>query len=250
VKNDRYAKANGFSKHEIMGTDFTHVVYLNRLRGQSHWHVYIDGDGRPWRGRYVISPDPTTANPLMLRLMAKDASPSIYLGRPCYHGMVSESACQAWVWTHGRYSEAVVTSMAAALNELIQRQQIEELTLIGHSGGGTLAMLLAEHLQQTKMLVSIAGNMDINQWSLKHGYSHLSGSLNPVDRPMLPQSITQFHFMGMQDENVSLEPVQRLKNTHPNLNYIKVESAGHESGWDDYYCQLLQLTGSRCLPMN
>jgi len=247
VKNELYAKANGFSKHEIKGTDFTHVVYLNSQRGQSHWHVYIEGDGRPWSGRYVISPDPTTTKPLMLRLMTKDASPSIYLGRPCYHGMAGEAECNPWFWTHGRYSEIVIRSMAAVLKKIIQSQKIEELTLIGHSGGGTLAMLLAEHIQQSRIIVSIAGNLDINKWTMRHGYSHLTGSLNPVDRRTLSQSIKQFHFTGMQDTNVSPEAVQRLKINYPDLNHVQVETAGHDHGWDNYYCNLLNSIDGQCL---
>ena len=110
-------------------------------------------------------------------------------------------------------------------------------------------MLLAEHIQQTRMLITIAGNLDIKQWSLRHGYSPLAGSLNPADRPGLPQSIVQFHFTGKQDTNVSSEPIQRLLKNHPGLNHIQVEGAGHEAGWDNYFCELLRLTGGRCLPI-
>ncbi|MDX2496260.1 MAG: hypothetical protein QNK27_14965, partial [Desulfuromusa sp.] len=31
------------------------------------------------------------------------------------------------------------------------------------------------------------------------------------------------------------------------LNHIQVESAGHETGWDNYFCRLLQQIGGRCL---
>lgn len=248
VRNERYAISQGFTHLDIRGGDFTHTVYLNRQREHSLWHVYIGGDGSPWSGRYTIAPDPTVDRPLMLRLMVKDSSPAIYLGRPCYQGMVDEAACRPWVWTHGRYSEAVVASMAAALEKLIERYQIDELALIGHSGGGTLAILLAERIQQTRMLITIAGNLDIRQWTLRHDYSPLTGSLNPADRPCLSQSITQFHFTGKQDTNVSPEPIQRLLKKCPGLNHIQVDEAGHESGWDSYFCQLLLLTGGRCLP--
>lgn len=247
VKNEHYAISHGLSQFDIKGGDFLHVAYLNNKRGQSRWHVYIEGDGRPWRGRHAIASDPTIEQPLMLRLMVRDASPSIYLGRPCYHGMVGETACRPWVWTHGRYSETVVNSMVAALEKLIRSQQIEELTLIGHSGGATLAMLMAEQIQQTRILVTIAGNLDINQWALKHGYSRLTGSLNPIDRAPLSQSITQFHFSGKQDTNVSPEAIQQLQKNQPELKHIEVESAGHKSGWENYFCQLLQRIGSRCL---
>lgn len=247
VKNELYAKSHGFSQHKIKGNEFTHLVYMDSRANNSRWHVYIEGDGRPWSGRYAIATDPTIEKPLMLRLMTQDSAPSIYLGRPCYLGMAGEAECKPWFWTHGRYSEKVVSSMATALKKIIQSQKIEELTLIGHSGGGTLAMLLAEHIQQTHIIVSIAGNLDINQWTMKHGYSHLAGSLNPVDRKTLSQSIKQFHFTGMQDTNVSPEAIQRLKINYPGLNHVQVESAGHEDGWDNYFCNLLNVIDGQCL---
>ena len=186
----------------------------------------------------------------MLQMMARDAAPAIYLGRPCYHGTVSEASCRPWVWTHGRYSESVVASMAAALEKIIEKYQIKVLALIGHSGGGTLAMLLAERIRQTRMLVTLAGNLDIDQWTSRHGYSPLTGSLNPAHRPSLPRPIVQFHFTGKQDTNVSPEPIQRLLKNNPGLQHIEVQGAGHESGWDDYFCDLLKQIGSKCIPNN
>ncbi len=246
VKNARFASSNGFTQTRIMGDDFTHVVYVNSHRNSTRWHVYIEGDGRPWAGRYTIAPDPTTHRPLMLRLMAKDDSPSIYLARPCYEGMVKETACQPWVWTHGRYSKSVVSSMVSVLEKFVQTNQIKELTLIGHSGGGALAMLIAEHIPQTRMLITIAGNLDIDYWAQKHGYSQLDGSLNPVEQPLLSKAIVQYHFTGKQDGNVSHEPVERLKAIYPALNHIQVENAGHMKGWENYFCELLRNTGNRC----
>lgn len=250
VKNERFATSKGFTKLNIKGDDFTHVVYLNSYRGPLRWHVYIEGDERPWQARHTIASDPTSDRPLMLRLMAKDASPSIYLGRPCYQGMVSDVACRPWFWTHGRYSETVVSSMASALEKLVQSHKIKELTLIGHSGGGALAMLLAEHIQQTRMLITIAANLDITEWALKHGYSQLEGSLNPIEQPLLSGAVVQYHFTGKQDTNVSHEPVQRLKKKYPDLKHIQVESAGHKSGWENYFCEVLRKAHSRCLAID
>ena len=76
-------------------------------------HVYLDGDGTPMLGSYPAA-DPTPRDPLVLDLMALDSTPSIYVGRPCYHGL-SGAPCSPSLWTSGRYSEPVVASMAAGI---------------------------------------------------------------------------------------------------------------------------------------
>src|SRR6266545_4164343 len=75
----------------VEGEGFAHVVYRPaglRPDGGRVLHIYLDGDGTPWeRGR--PAPDPTPRAPLVLRLMALDPAPRVYLGRPCYHGLAA-----------------------------------------------------------------------------------------------------------------------------------------------------------------
>jgi hypothetical protein len=236
--NERIARAQGLSRAVIEGSDFSHVVYIEPVGEGSLWHIYIEGDGRPWRSRYSVAPDPTAPRPLMLRLMQQDAAPRIYLGRPCYQGMVNDPACNPWVWTHGRYSEPVVSSMQSVLEQLIDRHGIKQLVLIGHSGGGALAMLLAERIPQTETVVTLAGNLDTEAWTEKHGYSVLVGSLNPAQRPPLPQAINQLHFRGIEDRN--------LPAATPEV--ISFDGVGHSRGWEAVYCEVLARMGGVCRP--
>src|SRR3954452_23247996 len=86
AKTDRYALAQGFEKTVVEGSGFRHVVYLNRRASESGeaLNVYIEGDGTPWILRRFVAKNPTSADTLMLRLMALDPAPALYLGRPCY----------------------------------------------------------------------------------------------------------------------------------------------------------------------
>ena len=240
--NDRFALAQGLERSLVRGAGFTHVVYTASSGEGSVWHIYIEGDGQPWQSRTSVAYDPTTEVPLMIRLMQQDAAPRSYLGRPCYQGMVDEAACRPWVWTHGRYSELVVASMQSALNKLIERHAISELALIGHSGGGALAMLLAERIPQTIRVVTLAGNLDIKAWTRKQGYSELTGSLNPAERPALPDVIEQFHFRGAEDRN--LPSTLAVDSTIQPV--ISIDDVGHTSGWEGVYCQILTRTGGGC----
>jgi pimeloyl-ACP methyl ester carboxylesterase len=165
-------------------------------------HVYLEGDGTPWQSRHRIAADPTSRRPLMLRLMALDSAPSLYLGRPCYNGNAAEAPCRSWHWTFGRYSETVVEAMATALTRYLEDRGRERVVLLGHSGGGTLAMLLAERVPRTRMVVTLAANLDIDAWADAHGYTRLHDSLNPARRPALDARIAQLHLIGSDDKNV------------------------------------------------
>ena len=245
--NDDYAARQGWPRCLVKGKDFTHVVYTAAAGEGAVWHVYIEGDGEPWQSRTSVARDPTQARPLMLRLMRQDAAPRLYLGRPCYLGMAPEPVCRPWVWTHGRYSEPVVSSMQRALERLIEQHAIGELALFGHSGGATLAMLLAERIPQVGMVVTLAGNLDTAAWTRKHGYSALTGSLNPAERPELPDRIRQFHFRGSEDRNL---PNAQLPGDSSVSRHIRLEGVGHTTGWEPLYCHILTLTGGVCKPVS
>ena len=136
----------------------------------------------------------------MLELMALDPSPSLLLGRPCQHGL--DPGCSPAIWTVERYGERVVSSLVAALQRQRQALGAEGVVLIGYSGGGALAMLMAERVPQTRAVLTLAGNLDTERWAKHHGYFSLSHSLNPADLPPLDPSIVQIHLLAGQDERV------------------------------------------------
>lgn len=171
-------------------------------------HVYLEGDGSPWRYRAIVMPDPTPRNPLVLRLMALDDQPSFYLGRPCYNGTATDRGCDSRLWTSGRYSSLVVDSMAAAIGVLAKRYRPDEIRLFGHSGGGTLALLLASKIPLVTHVVTIAGNLDTDAWTTHHGYTPLYSSLNPAKQPQLRPQVMQWHLLGGRD---SIVPTQLIK---------------------------------------
>jgi len=116
---DEEAASQGFEQLTVWRTNFPHRVYLNNAKSHSgNLHVYIDGDATPWLLPGTVSPDPTPRNPLVLRLMAQDTEPSIYLGRPCYFGFAQTQPCNDWWWTDGRFASEVVDSRRLHFNGL------------------------------------------------------------------------------------------------------------------------------------
>lgn len=198
---DERSAALGYRRLVVQGVGYQHVAYLKAglAAKDSALHVYLEGDGTPWIRKGVAASDPTPRTPLMFDLMSLDPAPSVYLGRPCYHGLKS-GACTPEMWTDQRYSEAVVASMSAALDRLSVDYQA--LVLLGYSGGGTLAMLIAERQPKTGTVITVAANLDTVRWAEMHKHRPLAGSRNPAARPALPPRIRQMHFAGADDDNV------------------------------------------------
>lgn len=239
---DKEARAFGFVSRTLRGTEFNHRVYFNRsgVVSGSPLHIYLDGDGTPWLGAGRPAVDPTPREPLVLRLMALDSAPSLYLGRPCYLGLNRLANCQPWHWTHGRYGEPIVASMAAVLRRILKEEYASNLVLIGYSGGGTLAMLLAERLPGVDAVVTLAGNLDVVQWARLHGYSPLRGSLNPADRVPLPARIRQWHWLGARDSNVPPALVEPVVADGASTRVEVLPDIDHRCCWEGVWPRLLK----------
>ena len=225
----------------MRGGDFDHRVYFSAGRQPStSLHVYVEGDGRPWFRREQINLRPETPLPLMLRAMARDSSPALYLTRPCYNARVDQRNCGPWYWTEGRYAPRVVNSMAAALRRWVEAHPAQGISLYGHSGGGTLAMLLAARLPAVERVVTIAANLDTAAWTRHHGYSPLRGSLNPAAR-QLPASVSQFHYLGADDRNVPTG-IFPFANAPPAIKVRVVAGQAHNCCWGEQWPGILDET--------
>lgn len=215
-------------EERVTGTAFQHVVFLQAREPSRTLHVYLDGDGTPWL-RGEPAPDPTPRNPLVLDLMAVDPAPSIYLGRPCYHGLAGSSPCSSALWTTGRYSPAVVSSMETALRDVMRKGGFQRLAWFGYSGGGTLAVLLAPRFAETTDVVTIAANLDIDMWTDLHRHERLDGSVNPASLPPLPKTIRQRHYVGARDRLVP--PQVTARGPIPRDTIVVVRGYDHVCCW-------------------
>lgn len=238
------AAAFGFTTDEVVGEGFIHRLYLNAAAsrtGHGELHVYLDGDGIPWHGRGRPALDPSPRNPLVLRLMAQDGEPAVYLGRPCYLGVGGRAACRPWHWTHGRYGEAVVASMTAALSRLLEIHPAERVLLIGYSGGGALAMLMAPRLPTVDGVVTLAANLDVAGWADHHGYSRLEGSMDPARQPPLPPLVRQWHWVGEDDREVPPQLVERGLSDQPAARLEVIPGIDHSCCWESHWPRLLEV---------
>jgi predicted alpha/beta hydrolase family esterase len=226
----------------VPGAAFVHLIYARNspsLPAPNTVVVYIEGDGTP-RTRDGTRPasDPTPRQPLSLDLMLRTTGPAWYLTRPCYNGMNQTPGCSAVVWTNARYSTAVVDSMTAALQRYAQSHGAPRIVLVGHSGGGTLAVLMAPRVANLVGVITIAANLDTDAWAEIHGYLPLADSLNPA-RQAAHDNIQEIDLVGERDTKVPTATLQRYFAQHPQARVWRYENFDHVCCWVDKWPGLL-----------
>ena len=229
-KIDQQAEQAGLQRATVQGRKFRHVVYSSIKSNTDTIHIYIEGDGANWKWNRVVKADPTPQRSLMLDLMSTDRGNVLYLGRPCYLGLELDDACDADHWTYERYSEQVVSSMVEVIKA--QAGHFKKVVLIGHSGGGALALLIAEHLSAVSAVVTIAGIIDTDAWTAHHGHTRLVGTLNPAKRSSLPDKIKQLHLVGGRDANIPPALVRQWINRQPGVRLWEVPGNSHTCCWN------------------
>lgn len=180
---------------------FDLVAYApRRIQAADTLTVYIEGDGFAWVTGVRPSSDPTPRDPLALRLaLAQPFGNAAYLARPCQYVDAARSGCRQRYWTGSRFAAEVVHAESLALDSLKRRFGAQRLTLVGYSGGGAIAALLAARRGDVERLITVAGNLDHRAWTAHHRILPLAGSLSPSDETEALRGVRQWHFAGDKD---------------------------------------------------
>ena len=144
--------------------------------------IYLEGDGRVHTPRGKLRDDPTPSRSLVFELARLDPAPAVlYLARiGQYQPEYAGEAYQTY-WSDGRLGPAVVRAADEAVTQIKAHTGAERIYLIGYSGGGGLACLLAARRNDVAGLVTVAGLLDHVWWTSANHYPPLSTSLNPAD---------------------------------------------------------------------
>lgn len=265
---DLAAEARGLSVGEIAVPGYTLRTFANAAlqattraptAAPRRLHVYLDGDGRPFVTPRRVAHDPTPSSPMALDLLRRDDAPALYLGRPCYHGF--QAHCNPRDWTVARYGERVVRALATGIMASATAVDARSVVLVGYSGGGALAVLVAAQLEaenhdraarvgspeaSARMpalsgVVTLAANLDTDAWTAYHRYSPLVGSLNPSRMPVLPM-VAQRHFSGAADTNVPplLQASYRARKAAADTRFQTLPAFTHTCCWVDAWPSILQ----------
>ncbi len=239
------AGKNGFTKNLIRGRDFVLLSYVRIGETGKPLVIYIEGDGLAWESRSRVSFDPTPTDPLVMYLAALDPSPNVaYLARPGQYISMGASPCDAKYWTARRFSQEVIEDMDVAISRLRDMAGAGSVSLVGYSGGGAVAVLLAARRGDVDSLRTIAGNLDHEAVSKWNNVSSLKGSLNPIDYADKLKGLPQRHFTASDDKVV---PSYVAESFAENIGDEKYESitivrgVTHYSGWQDKWRDLLDI---------
>lgn len=204
--------------------------------------VYLEGDGRVLTPQGVVRDDPTPAKTLVFDLAALDPAPLVlYLARigqfqPQYAGIAYQT-----YWSEGRLGPAAVQAADEAVTAIKERTGTNRIYLIGFSGGGGLACLVAARRDDVAGLVTVAGLLDHDWWTRTNNYPPLTESLNPADCAAELAHIPQIHFYGADDKLIAPALSARFADLAAFRDLTRVAvPAGHDTGWQKAWPGLLQ----------
>lgn len=229
---DQRAREAGLEILHVTAGEFPSIVYLRLSAAANHANdpltIFLESDGIPWLGR-TPSDDPTPHQPVALEMLMRSPAPAAYVTRPCYNGLRSDK-CNVDLWTGARYSSEVVESMVATVREAQRRVGAERVALVGYSGGGALAVLIAERLENVASVVTVAANLDTDAWTDHHKYLRLSQSLNPAlsDRP---HPWPELHLRGANDLVVPPTTTEGYFARYPRAQQRTIEGFDHVCCW-------------------
>jgi hypothetical protein len=219
--------------------------------------VFIEGDGAPWSGSGYRPPsDPTPRNSIVLKLAVQEvhlrsegsqkqrSRPVVvaYLSRPCQFEP-NHALCSPELWTSDRYGNLVLDLMNEAIGQviysslsLLSRENIQitlvSVHLIGHSGGGTVAALLAGSSREVNCLVTLAAPLDLAAWTSRQNLSPLVGSIDPALDPKKLAKTQSHHFLGQDDTLVDLSALGVFAARQPGRTVDLLAGVSHTAGWE------------------
>ncbi len=261
------ARNFAFAQSQVQTDRFTHTYYLNlnaialknkrnlALTPGGPLHIYLEGDGTPWVEGKWIAIDPTPRRSIMLPLMHLDTAPAILLGRPCYHLDKKDKHCVPNDWTMGRYSSKVVASMVQAIEKLQAELGFSSLAIFGHSGGGSMAILIANALKnkspKVDTIVTLAANIDTDAWTASLSHLPLTDSINPANLPSLPEQTDVLHLFGSDDSVVQVDLFDKYLSNNQDVRSHIYNGFDHTCCWQSIWPSILsQIVNHQNSPLN
>ncbi|HXQ66847.1 MAG TPA: dienelactone hydrolase family protein [Alphaproteobacteria bacterium] len=249
---ERIAASGGLAPEVVAAGRFDLLAYRRLAPGDGdRLVVYIEGDGLAWINRGQISEDPTPTDPVALRLAARDDAASVlYLARPCQFVTGSEARnCAPRYWSTARYAPEVVEAAGDAIDLVKTQAGKREIELVGYSGGGVIATLLAARRTDVMRVMTVAANLDLPSWTAYHHVTPLSQSLNPTDFAASLAKVPQVIFVGERDDVVPPSLIERYREALPAaapVAVVPVAGFSHYCCWSERWPELLRK--ARSLP--
>lgn len=208
------------------------------VKGRETAWIFLEGDGAAWPRPGQPPADPTPRESVMMPIAATTGlRPRAYLARPCQFRDPPPAACTVRLWTVDRFSPAVVQALDRGVSALRRALGARRVVLVGHSGGATLALLLARRRDDVAAMVGVAGILDHRAWTRHHGVTPLHGSLQP-DLAAL-RGLPQIHLAGSEDDVAPAGLMRRALDRAGSAARLRVvRAADHNDGWTAAWSRL------------
>jgi pimeloyl-ACP methyl ester carboxylesterase len=241
---DALANARQWHRIVVPSRPFALATYQPSVIGADEsLTIYIEGDGFAWRTSTSASRDPTPLEPLGLKLALQHPhGNAAYLARPCMFAVGQTAGCNPAYWTGRRFSQEVVDSTNHAIDLLKTTFKADTLVLVGYSGGGAIASLVAASRDDVARLITVAGNLDPEAWARRHRITPLEGSLNPADVTGEIADLPQWHFIGGNDRIVPADVAKSFAAGFPdtrNAHLVTLDGFTHSCCWANVWEELM-----------
>ena len=235
---DTVAQVGNLVQKKIATDDFLLTTYqrFDTTADNKQMVVYIEGDGMAWISRDQLSSNPTPVQPIALKLASIDTNANVlYVARPCqYLWPQKMNRCSSRYWSDKRGSEEVISSINQAISIVKQKQNISSIRLIGYSGGGGIAALIADRRADVNEFVSVSGNLNYKLFTQTHDLSPMNGSIDPITVANQIGSIPQIHYVGADDKIIPKQIALSFSDK------VKVISDVSHDNWPDKWAQILR----------
>jgi len=235
---DTVAQSGNLVQQKIATDDFLLTTYqrFDSTADNKQMVVYIEGDGMAWISRDQLSSNPTPVQPIALKLASIDTNDNVlYIARPCqYLWPQKMNRCSSRYWSDKRGSEEVISSINQAISIVKQKQNISSIRLIGYSGGGGIAALIADRRADVSEFVSVSGNLNYKLFTQTHNLSPMNGSIDPITIANQIGSIPQIHYVGADDKIIPKQIALSFSDK------VKVINDVSHDNWPDKWAQILR----------
>jgi hypothetical protein len=238
-------------KAELRGGDFILRVYYRFDSPGAPLRIYLEGDGRAWLTKTRASRNPSPKNPVGLYLAAQEHKGNVmYIARPCqYVSFEKNPKCEYPYWTVKRFAPEVIDSVSAVIDSGKKKAGAGKLEIVGFSGGGAMAVLVAARRSDVIGIRTVAGNLDHRVWTQYHKVDPLRESLNAADVAGKVAHVPQVHYVGSQDENIGLYVAESFRSKAGRDNCINIEmvkGASHSQRWEQAWPDLISVSIPDC----
>ncbi|MCR4666365.1 MAG: hypothetical protein K5657_03625 [Desulfovibrio sp.] len=240
--------ARTLATEEAVPLGFTEVIHdtpffslfslLRRGEIGKPLHVYIEGDGHSFLSATRVSPDPTPRYPVALRLALGDHTGAhvLYLARPGQYLDNTAFPCPEIFWTEERFGEEVLSACMLVIDRALHLFGAKGTVLVGFSGGGTLAALLAARRTDVRFFASCAGNLNLGRWVQEHDLTPFDPSRDPMNVCGKLVSLPQRHLLGAHDTVISHRgTLEFCKAVGEKALFLQVPGLGHTGPWQRYW---------------